>query len=62
MSEYKRRFPNVSIEVLEDIYAKYMKGTIMDKKLAYETSIEQITNRLQIEINRFLKDFKEGVK
>jgi len=52
--EKERKYSNVSIDVLEDVYRKYMKGDIMDKSLAYNTSKTEILNRLKMHFESFL--------
>jgi len=44
---------------LEETYKRYLKGDIIDRKLAYHTVFETIINDLKTKFDEFIKELKK---
>ena len=47
------------IEVMEEVYRQFLKGTLTEKKLAYRTSRDHILHELKIKLDVFLNNLKK---
>lgn len=50
------------LKKLEEIYRQFLKGTIMERKLAYNTVREQIIRELKIDFGIFCENFRKEKK
>ena len=55
----KRKYPNVSIDILEEVYRRFMKGEIMEHNLSYYTAKNQILEKLKLHFNDFIEKMKD---
>lgn len=54
----ERKYPKVSIGILEEIYRRFMKGEIVEYKTSYNTAKSIILDKLKIHFNDFLEKIK----
>ena len=53
--EEERKYPNVSREILAEVYRRFMKGDIMERNLAYYTAKNVILDKLKLHFDDFIK-------
>jgi len=46
-------------EVMEEVYRQYLKGTIMETKLAFRTARDHIIDQLKIKFDIFFNELKK---